>query len=57
MFDHGNGASSVPLAKDDGSVQILTIIDAAGAPEKYGYALDVPDGPPWFSTRTGRYKS
>ena len=44
VFDHGNGASSVPLAKDDGSVQILTIIDAAGAPEKYGYALDVPDG-------------
>lgn len=44
VFDHGNGASSVPLVKDDGSVQILTIIDAAGAPEKYSYALEVPDG-------------
>jgi hypothetical protein len=44
VFDHGNGASSVPLVKDDGSVQILTIIDAAGAPENYSYALDVPDG-------------
>lgn len=44
VFDHGNGASSVPLVKDDGSVQILTIIDEAGAPEKYSYPLDVPDG-------------
>lgn len=44
VFDHGNGASSVPLVKDDGSVQILTIIDAAGAPEKYSYALEVTDG-------------
>jgi len=44
VFDHGDGASSVPLVKDDGSVQILTIIDAAGAPESYSYALDVPDG-------------
>jgi len=44
VFDHDNGASSVPLVKNDGSVQILTIIDAAGAPVKYSYALDVPDG-------------
>ncbi|HYN47730.1 MAG TPA: DUF2599 domain-containing protein, partial [Candidatus Nanopelagicales bacterium] len=44
VFDHRNGASSVPLVKDDGSVQILTIIAEAGAPEEYSYALGVPDG-------------
>lgn len=44
LFEHGNGATSVPLVKDDGSVQILTIIDASTAPESYSYSVDVPAG-------------
>lgn len=44
LFDHGNGATSVPLVKDDGSVQILTLIDDATAPENYSYAVDVSAG-------------
>lgn len=44
LFDQGNGATSVPLVKDDGSVQILTIIDDAAAPESYSYRVDAPEG-------------
>lgn len=44
LFEHGNGATSVPLVKDDGSVQILTLIDDAAAPESYSYSVDVAEG-------------
>ncbi len=44
LFEHGNGATSVPLVKDDGSVQILTLIDDAAAPESYSYSIDVAEG-------------
>lgn len=44
LFDHGNGSKSVPLVKDDGSVQVLTIIDEASAPQSYSYTIEVPEG-------------
>ncbi|WP_229663198.1 hypothetical protein [Microbacterium album] len=44
LFEHGNGATSVPLVKDDGSVQILTILDDATAPDSYSYSIDVAEG-------------
>lgn len=41
VFDHENGSSSVPVIKDDGSVQITTIIESADAPTRYDYPTDV----------------
>ncbi|WP_017583142.1 DUF2599 domain-containing protein [Nocardiopsis valliformis] len=39
VFDHGNGAQTVPLLKTDGSVQITTIIEDSSAPTGYEYDL------------------
>ena len=44
FFDNGNGSSTVPLVKDDGTVQILTTIEDADAPSSYSYEFDVPSG-------------
>jgi len=43
-FDNGNGSTTVPVVKSDGSLQISTIINGASAPSEYPYALDVPAG-------------
>ncbi|MCO4254163.1 hypothetical protein NG696_02675 [Pseudarthrobacter sp. HLT1-5] len=39
VFDHGNGSRTVPVRKSDQSVQIVTILDKASAPETYEYDL------------------
>lgn len=39
VFDHGNGSRTVPVRKSDQSVQIVTILDDASAPETYEYDL------------------
>lgn len=43
-FDNGDGSHTVPVAKNDGSVQITTVIDNARAPTRYSYPLGVPEG-------------
>lgn len=43
-YDNGNGSTTVPLVKTDGSVQIATIIQSEEAPTRYVYALGLPDG-------------
>lgn len=43
-FDNLNDSHSVPVVKDDGSVQITTIIETANAPEDYSYKVTLPDG-------------
>ncbi|MBD7919895.1 MULTISPECIES: DUF2599 domain-containing protein [Cellulomonas] len=43
-FDNNDGSTTVPIVKDDASVQILTIVHDATAPERYRYELDVPVG-------------
>lgn len=41
IFDHDNGSSTVPVVKDDGSVQITTVIEDSSAPTRYAYPTDV----------------
>ena len=43
-YDNGNGSTTVPLAHDDGSVQIATVIDSAAAPTEYAYPITLPPG-------------
>lgn len=43
-FDNNNGSSSVPIVHDDGSLQILTVIDGVEAPTRYDYEISVPEG-------------
>lgn len=37
IYDNLNGSATVPLAKADGSVQIVTVIDTKEAPTRYEY--------------------
>ncbi len=37
VFDHQNGSSSTPVVKEDGSVQITTVISISDAPTRYAY--------------------
>jgi hypothetical protein len=43
-YDNGDGSTTVPVAKPDGSVQITTVIDGPEAPHEYEYPLDLPAG-------------
>ena len=43
-FDNGNGSHSVPLIKDDGYLQIVTVIENLAAPQEYAYDFDLPIG-------------
>ncbi|MGL4339305.1 MAG: DUF2599 domain-containing protein [Rhodoglobus sp.] len=43
-FDNGNGSITAPVVKEDGSVQINTIIKVVSAPTRYSYEIDVPAG-------------
>lgn len=43
-YDNRNGSTTVPVVKEDGSVQVVTVIDVVGAPTSYTYALDLPQG-------------
>lgn len=42
VFDHGNGARTVPLLKDDGSVQVTSVLRDASAPDEYEYDFSAP---------------
>jgi len=44
FFDNGNGSSTVPLVKEDGSVQVITTITDGSAPTSYAYVLGGVDG-------------
>lgn len=43
-YDNGDGSTTVPVVKDDGSIQINTIIADEAAPTRYEYPLDIPEG-------------
>lgn len=43
-YDNNNGSSTVPVSKQDGSLQIATIITSDRAPEEYEYDLSLPTG-------------
>ncbi|TQK20863.1 hypothetical protein FBY40_3407 [Microbacterium sp. SLBN-154] len=39
-----NGTSSSAVVKDDGSLQLLTVIEGPDAPDRFAYSLDIPEG-------------
>jgi hypothetical protein len=41
-YDNNDGSTTVPVLKEDASVQITTVIDDANAPDRYDYPLHVP---------------
>lgn len=41
VVDHGNGATSVPVVHEDGSLQIATVITDQSAPSEYTYSVVV----------------
>ncbi|PCE13953.1 hypothetical protein AUC47_04705 [Microbacterium sp. SZ1] len=43
-YIHGDGSSTVSVPKVGGSVQMLTVIEESGAPERYEYDLTLPEG-------------
>lgn len=43
-YDNADGSSTVPVPKEDGSLQITTVIDGPAAPTAYEYALELPAG-------------
>lgn len=43
-YDNDDGSSTVPVTKNDGGVQILTVIDSATAPHSFTYGLSLPHG-------------
>lgn len=43
-FDNNNSSTTAPVVRDDGSLQIITVIENAAAPTRYDYDLSVPVG-------------
>jgi hypothetical protein len=43
-FDNTDGSTTVPLVREDGVVQITTLIETASAPTVYEYPITVADG-------------
>lgn len=52
-YDNSDGSHTIPLVKDDGSVQVTTVIDDAQAPNRYVYDFDLPDGASLEQTEEG----
>ena len=44
VHDLNDGSVILPVVKDDGTVQILSVIDSAEAPHTFSYALDAAGG-------------
>lgn len=43
-YDNKNGSSTIPVAKNDGSLQMVTKIDNRDAPIEYKYVMGLPQG-------------
>ncbi|MFJ3395365.1 hypothetical protein [Leifsonia aquatica] len=43
-YDNNNGSTTVPVVRDDGTLQINTVIEKAAAPKRYDYPLTIPEG-------------
>lgn len=43
-FNNNNGSTTTPVVKEDGSLQITTIIADESAPTRYDYQITIPDG-------------
>ncbi len=44
VYDNGNGSATVPVVREDGSIQVNTVIASPEAPTRYAYELDLPEG-------------
>lgn len=44
VFENRDGSSTVPTIRDDGGIQISTVIERADAPRRYDYSLSLPSG-------------
>ncbi len=42
-YDNGNGSTTVPVVKNDGTVQISTVIEDQTAPSRYAYDFALPE--------------
>ncbi len=52
-FDNGDGSSTVPIVKDGGSVQIITVIEGPDSPTRYEYEFSLPEGGAMAVTESG----
>ncbi len=43
-YDNRNGSHTVPVVRNDGTVQINTVVDNVNAPTRYDYPISVPEG-------------
>ncbi|PDQ34784.1 MAG: hypothetical protein B5766_09340 [Candidatus Lumbricidophila eiseniae] len=43
-FDNRNASTTAAIAKGEGSLQVVTIIDSASAPTRYVYEFNLPEG-------------
>jgi hypothetical protein len=43
-YDNRNGSTTVPVVKDEGSVQLTTVIADRSAPTRYAYSVGLPEG-------------
>lgn len=43
-YDHGNSSQTIPIVKDDGSVQVNTYIESQSAPTRFNYEFTLPEG-------------
>jgi Protein of unknown function (DUF2599) len=43
-YDNNNASTTAPVVKDDGSLQVTTVIEDASAPSEYAYQLSIPAG-------------
>jgi hypothetical protein len=44
VIDNGDGSSTVPLDRADGSLQVVFVIESRDAPTSYAVDVDLPDG-------------
>ncbi len=42
-YDNADGSTTVPLVREDGAVQITTLINDSSAPTRYEYPIVVAD--------------
>lgn len=54
-YESKNSYSTTPLVKEDGSVQVTTVIEDSTAPTEYRYKMTIPDNSTLEETASGGY--
>lgn len=42
VYDNGNGSATAPVLKEEGAVQITTVVSSSAAPQRYDYPIEIP---------------